>query len=81
MSLYGNEKVKNYRIFSPRIENSNRKLDLNNKNNIGTFNEYSKFSNFANYNPINLYYSPKNISSPKNSNSKTQKFFPHYIEN
>ena len=75
MSLYGNEKVKNFRIFSPRIENPHRKLELSNKNNIGNFNEYSKFSNIPNSNPINLYYSPKNISSPQNSNSKIPKIY------
>ena len=75
MSLYGNGKEKSLRIFSPRMENSHRKLELNNKNNIGNFKEYSKLSNFSNSNPINLYYSPKNISSPQNSNSKIPKIY------
>ena len=67
MSLYAQEKVNNFRIFSPRLDNTSRKLDLSYKKNIGNFNEYSKFSNIGNTNPINLYYSPKNITSPKNS--------------
>ena len=40
MSLYGNEKVKNFRIFTPRKENPHRKLELSNENHIGNFNEY-----------------------------------------
>ena len=67
MSLYTNEKVTNFRLFSPRADNSYRKLDLSTKNNKGNFNEFSKFSNIGYSNPINLYYSPKNITSPKNS--------------
>lgn len=67
MSLNNNEKVTNFRLFSPRAENSYRKLDLSTKNNMGNFNEFSKFSNIGYSNPINLYYSPKNITSPKNS--------------
>ena len=67
MSLYTNEKATNFRLFSPRADNSYRKLDLSTKNNKGNFNEFSKFSNIGYSNPINLYYSPKNITSPKNS--------------
>ena len=67
MSLYTNEKATNFRLFSPRADNSHRKLDLSTKNNKGNFNEFSKFSNIGYSNPINLYYSPKNITSPKNS--------------
>ena len=67
MSLYTNEKATNFRLFSPRADNSCRKLDLSTKNNKGNFNEFSKFSNIGYSNPINLYYSPKNITSPKNS--------------
>ena len=65
MNSYDYEKVNNFQIFSPRLEDSSRKLELSNKNN--GFNEYSRFSKIGNNNPINLYYSPKNISNPKNS--------------
>ena len=68
MNIYSYEKVNNFRIFSPRAENSYRRLQINSKNNLGNFNEYSKFTNVGNSkNPINLYYSPKNISIPQNS--------------
>ena len=67
MSIYANEKVNNFRLFSPRADNTYRKLDLSIKKNKGNFNEFSKFSNLGNSNPINLYYSPKNITSSKNS--------------
>ena len=67
MNIYSYEKVNNFRIFSPRADNSYRRLKLNNQNNVGNFNEYSKFSSIGNDNPINIYYSPKNISSPQNS--------------
>ncbi len=66
MNIYSYEKVNNFRIFSPRADNSHRKLKLNNQNNVVNFNEYTKFSNIGNDNPINIYYSPKNISSPQN---------------
>ena len=67
MNTYAYQKVNNLRIFSPRAENTYRRLKLNNKNNIGNYNEYSQFPNSGNSNPINLYYSPKNISIPEKS--------------
>ena len=61
------EKMNNFRIFSPRINNTNRKLNLSGKNNIGNYNEYKKISKIGKKSPINLYFSPKNISIPPNS--------------
>ena len=67
MNAYAYEKVNNLRIFSPRAENTYRRLKLNNNNNLGNFNEYSQFPNSGNTNSINLYYSPKNIAMPEKS--------------
>ena len=53
MNIYANEKANNFRLFSPRPDNTYRKLDLSVKKNIGNFNEFSKFSNIGNSNPIN----------------------------
>ena len=62
MNLYSYQKLNNFNIFSPRIESSNRRLKLNNENNFGNFHE---FSNEGNNKPINLYFSPKNVSNSK----------------
>ena len=67
MNANSYEKINNFRIFSPRINNSNSKLNLNGKNNTGKYNEYIKIYNKPK-NPINLYFSPKNVSIQHNSN-------------
>ena len=55
MNIYDNDKIINYGMFSPKIENS-RHLKLNkNKKNLGNYTTFNKFSNSVLGSPINIH--------------------------
>ena len=59
MSKFDNERIVNYGMFSPKIENS-RHLKLNKKKKIvGHFSTYTKYKNSVLGSPINLYSNKK----------------------
>ena len=76
MNQFDNDRIINYGMFSPKIENS-RHLNLNQKKkNFGNYSTYSKYTNSVLGSPINLYSKPKNISkhnclSPNHSKVST----------
>ena len=60
MNQFDHDKIINYGMFSPKIENS-RHFKLN-KNNFGNYSTYSKYTNSVLGSPINLYSRTRNIT-------------------
>ena len=71
MNKFDNDRIINYGMFSPKIENS-RHLRLNkDKKNFGNYSTYSKYTNAVLGTPINLY-------SNSNLKNKNKLFSPNY---
>ena len=71
MNKFDNDRIINYGMFSPKIENS-RHLRLNkDKKNFGNYSAYSKYTNAVLGTPINLY-------SNSNLKNKNKLFSPNY---
>ena len=71
MNKFDNDRIINYGMFSPKIENSHH-LRLNkDKKNFGNYSTYSKYTNAVLGTPINLY-------SNSNLKNKNKLFSPNY---